>query len=212
MSQNSNSGQVSRQEAMRVLAVELAEATIEYEQQGEDGGDEQSRTPNFNLLPTGVGVNRVAMMGTCTDIEQVSDDPVTLRAKLVDQTGETYAYAGKYNQESVEVLENVDTPAHMLIIGKPSSYTPDGEDTTYVTLDPEVVKPVDEETRERWTAEAVARTLERFEGFVEGTNKRVDMAEKMYQCDMSEIRDEAEKLGREVLAEADRATSTSAEA
>jgi RPA family protein len=217
MSDNNNqeSSTPERQEANRVFAAELDAATIEFEKKSDrtdenEGG--QSRAPNYNLLPTGVGVNRVAMMGSCTEITQKNDDPVTMEAKLLDQTGETYLYAGKYNQEAVNTLQSIETPAHMLVIGKPNSYTSDNDDTTYVTLEPETVKVVDADVRDRWVAETVLHTLSRLDGARDGTNDHIEEALQMYDYDFDELREDVESIARDILADHNKPVQTQATA
>lgn len=202
MSQSQSDSQPQRNEAVRVFASEFNESTIEFQEQNDvDNEDEEnSRAPKYYLLPSGGRANRVLMMGTVTEIEQVSDSPVTLRAKIVDQTGSFFTYAGQFNPDEVSYLQNLEAPEHVMVVGKPNAYTTD-EGDTYVSVEPENITVVEKETRDRWTAEATVQTLDRLDAFHEGDAPYGDEAEQYYDFDYESFQADIEEIGAEVVDE-----------
>lgn len=195
MSDNNTQSSPARNEAVRVLATELDDATIQFENPDEAKAAENSdsRAPKYQLLPTGVGANRVLMMGACTEVRQVNDDPVSVRAKVVDDTGAFYIYAGQYNPEEVAKLQNIKTPEHVMVVGKINAYNGD-DGTTYVSIDPENIATVDKETRERFNAEALSQTLDRLDAFEAGEAAYGEEVADFYETDHEALRDELDAI------------------
>lgn len=199
MSQSESQSQPQRNEAVRVFATEFNEATIEFQDEADvDDGDENSRAPKYHLLPSGGRANRVLMMGTVTEIEQVSSDPTTLRAKIVDETGSFFTYAGQFNPDEVSFLQDLEAPEHVMVVGKPSSYTTD-EGDTYVSVEPENISVVEKETRQRWTAEAAVQTLNRLDAFEEGEAPFGEEAKQYYSFDHDALREEVETAAADLM-------------
>jgi len=212
MSQRNTQSQPQRNEAVRVFASEFNEARIEFQKQNDvDNEDEvNNRAPKYHLLPSGGRVNRVLMMGTATEIKQVSDSPVTLRAKIVDQTGSFFTYAGKFNPDVVSYLQNLEPPEHVMVVGKPNSYTTaDGD--TYVSVEPENIATVKKGTRDRWTTEATVQTLDRLNAFHEGDALYGDEAAQYYDFDHEDFQADIEEIGAEVVDKSGDETDTAAQ-
>jgi RPA family protein len=160
-SSNSDSTDTSntrqRQPAKRVFAEEYHNATHHFS----DG--EGERAPKFALLPTGDRANRLAVVGTLTETENIGNDTDYWQARVVDPTGTHYAYAGQYQPEAMHQLEALDPPAYVAVVGKPRTYN--NENATYTSLTIEAVTVVDAATRDRWVLETAAHTYERIEAF-----------------------------------------------
>ncbi|MHC3381796.1 RPA family protein [Haloarcula sp. H-GB5] len=140
------------------------------------------------------------MMGTVTEIDQVSESPITLRAKIVDQTGSFFTYAGKYNPDEVSYLQNLEAPEHVMVVGKPNTYTTD-EGDTYVSVEPENITVVEKATRDRWTAEAAVQTLDRVDAFRKGEAPYGDEADQYYDFDHEDFVKDIKEIGTEIINE-----------
>lgn len=189
----SNQSRPQRKEAVRVLAPEFNAAEIEFKDPDEIEEQGEERAANYVLLPTGDRANRVLMCGSLTETTEVNEKIV--RARLVDETGENFfVYAGQqYNQDEYGKLQRLDAPEHLMVIGKPSTYTTD-EGDTYVSIDPEEVIVTTQETRNRWAAEAAEHTLDRIEAFEAGTAPHGEEAEAHYDYDIPELRAHIENV------------------
>jgi RPA family protein len=130
-------------------------------------GDDD-RAPNFALLPSGDIANRVFIVGTLTEVEDVSDDPDDeyLRGRVVGQSGTTFVYAGQYAPDAAAFLRQVqgETPTFVAVTGKVQTYETDEGDTN-VSVKPEVITEVDRSTREQWVSQTAAQTLDRIKTF-----------------------------------------------
>jgi RPA family protein len=193
----SNQSRPQRKEAVRVFAPEFNEAEIEFKDPDEIEEQGEERAANYVLLPTGGRANRVLMCGSLTETTEVSEK--IIRARLVDETGENFfLYAGQqYNQDEYGQLKRLDAPEHLMIIGKPSTYTTD-EGDTYVSIDPEEVIITDQGTRERWAAETADQTLDRIEAFEAGNAPYQEEAGAHYDYDLSELRAHIENVVAEL--------------
>jgi len=195
----SNQSRPQRKEAVRVFAPEFNEAEIEFKDPDEIEEQGEERAANYVLLPTGDRANRVLMCGSLTETTEVSEK--IIRARLVDETGENFfVYAGqRYNQDEYGQLGRLEAPEHLMVIGKPSTYTTD-EGDTYVSIDPEEVIVTDQETRERWAAETAEQTLDRIEALEAGDAPHGEEAEAHYDYDLSELRGHVENVVEELAA------------
>jgi RPA family protein len=172
----------SREVARRAFAAEFNDATYTFKESDDE------RAPVYSLLPTGQRANRVFVVGTLTETEDVGDDSEYWRGRIVDPTGTFFAYAGQYQPEATSVLRDVETPAYVAVVGKPRSYETDEGDVN-VSLRPESITVVDGETRDRWVVETAERTLDRIESFGEA-GEYAAMAETQYDPDLSVYRDQ----------------------
>jgi len=155
-----------REVAKHVFAAELNEATYSFKT------SQDERAPVYVALPTGERANRVCVMGTVTDVEDVgTDDQEYLRVRIVDPTGTFWVYAGQYQHEALKKLTKIQPPEFLTVIGKPRTYKTD-DGTINVSLVPEDVGIVDVRTRDSWVFEAARRTLERVES-ARGTSPKV---------------------------------------
>jgi len=184
----------SREVARRVLAAEFNDARYTFTESDDE------RAPVYSLLPTGERANRVFVVGTLTETEDVGDDAEYWRGRIVDPTGTFFTYAGQYQPDAAATLRETETPVYAAVVGKPSTYETEEGDVN-VSLRPESITVVDDATRDRWVVEAAELTLERiqaFDGASEGAPAGEDagvageyaaMAETQYDPDLAVYRD-----------------------
>ena len=188
----------TREVARRVFAREFNDASYTFKESDDE------RAPVYLLLPTGERANRVFVVGTLTETEDVGEDSEYWRGRVVDPTGTFFVYAGQYQPEAAGVQRDLTPPAYVAVAGKPRTYETDEGDVN-VSVRPESITVVDETTRDRWVAETAERTLGRIERFDEGTNEYARMAEEQYGVDATAYREtvvEALESGEEAEAEA----------
>ncbi|MFB6284525.1 MAG: RPA family protein [Halobacteria archaeon] len=149
-----SSERVQREVAKRVFAGEFNDAYYTYKTSDDE------RAPTYLLLPTGERANRVFLVGTLTEKEEIGSDSEYWRARVVDPTGTFFIYAGQYQPEAMEKVRDIQPPEYVAVVGKPSTYETD-EGDVMVSVRPESINVVDEDTRDRWIAETAERTIER---------------------------------------------------
>jgi RPA family protein len=172
-----------REVARRVFASEFNDASYTFKESDDD------RAPLYVLLPTGARANRVFIVGTLTETEDVGEDAEYWQGRVVDPNGDTFfMYAGQYQPDAAAMLRELEPPAYVAVVGKPRTYeTDDGE--VNVSVRPESISSVDEATRDRWVVETAERTLERVQRFGdETTDEYVAMAEEEYDLPVENYR------------------------
>ena len=172
----------TREVARRVFAAEFNDASYTFKESDDE------RAPVYLLLPTGAAANRVFVVGTLTETEDVGSDSEYWRGRVVDPTGTFFVYAGQYQPEAAGVLRDLDPPAYVALTGKPRTYETD-DGTVNVSVRPESITVVDEATRERWVVETAERTLDRLASFGEETNEYARMARERYGDDVAAYRE-----------------------
>lgn len=169
----SQQNQPMREVAQRAFAREFNDATYTFRESDDD------RAPVYVLLPTGAKANRVFVVGTLTETEDVGSEDEYWQGRIVDPTGTFFAYAGQYQPEAAGMLRETEPPAFVAIVGKPRTYETD-DGTVNVSLRPEHLTIVDEATRNRWVTETAERTLERIDRFGGEANEYAQMAREQY--------------------------------
>ncbi len=152
--------ELTREVARRVFASEFNDSTYSFKESDDE------RAPNYALLPTGDRANRVFVVGTLTETEDVGEESEYWRGRVVDPTGTFFVYAGQYQPEAAAALRETEPPAYVSIVGKPRTYETD-DGTVNVSLRPESIAVVDATTRDRWVVETAGLTLDRIEAFEE---------------------------------------------
>jgi len=152
--------ELTREVARRVFASEFNDSTYSFKESDDE------RAPNYALLPTGDRANRVFVVGTLTETEDVGEESEYWRGRVVDPTGTFFVYAGQYQPEAAAALRETEPPAYVSIVGKPRTYETD-DGTVNVSLRPESIAVVDATTRDRWVVETAELTLDRIETFEE---------------------------------------------
>ncbi|WP_458185885.1 RPA family protein [Haladaptatus sp. NG-WS-4] len=177
----------TREVARRTFAAEFNDASYTFKE------SEDERAPVYLLLPTGERANRVFVVGTLTEKEDVGDDNEYWRGRVVDPNGDTFfVYAGQYQPDAAAMLRELEPPAYVAIAGKPRTFETD-DGTVNVSLRPESITVVDESTRDRWVVETAERTLERIETFDDDSNRYAAMAKQEYDAAIESYRDNAIK-------------------
>jgi uncharacterized protein len=164
----------TRKVARRVFAREFNDSSYTFKESDDE------RAPVYLLLPTGEQANRIFVVGTLTETEDVGEDTEYWRGRVVDPTGTFFVYAGQYQPDAASVLREIDTPTYVSVVGKPRTYETDEGDIN-VAVRPESITVVDAPTRDRWVTETAQRTIERIEAAADDeTNEYVSMAREHY--------------------------------
>lgn len=142
-----------RETAHRAFAQEFNAARHEIKGQGE-------KDPSFLVTPLGAKVNRLHVVGVCTDIEPVGESGEVWRARISDPTGVFTVYAGQYQPEAAQALSQIQPPQYVAITGKARTYEPE-PGSMFVSIRPETVAVVDEQTRDQWILDTARRTRDR---------------------------------------------------
>lgn len=166
-------GSFEREPARRVFAAELRECRYQFK----DGTDEKS--PTFVLLPTGERSNRIFIVGTLTEKTRQGEQNAFYRGRVIDPTGTFFVMAGSYQPEAMQQLAKIEAPAFVAVIGKTNLYQkPDG--AYLVSVRVESITVVDKDTRDLWTLDAAARTLDRLDALKDGTSPDIVKAKEQY--------------------------------
>lgn len=166
----------TREVAKRVFAQEFRESNLSFK----DGDDQYA--PQYLLTPTGAKVNRVFIVGTLIEKEDIGTDSEYWRGRVTDPTGSFLIYAGQYQPEAAQILAECETPAFVAVVGKPSTYTT-GEGDVLTSVRPESLHIVDGQTRDMWVIETAKCTLDRIEA-LDGTSANSQKAKEYYNPDI----------------------------
>ena len=162
-----------REIAQRTFAAEFNDASYTFRESDDD------RAPVYVLLPTGAKANRVFIVGTLTETEDVGSEDEYWQGRIVDPTGTFFVYAGQYQPEAAGMLRETEPPAFVAVVGKPRTYETD-DGNVNVSLRPEHLTIVDDVARHRWVTETAERTLDRLETFDDPNNTYAQMAREQY--------------------------------
>jgi len=166
----------TREIARRAFATEFNDASYTFKESDEE------RAPIYALLPTGQRANRVFLVGTLTETEDVGSDSEYWQGRVVDPTGTFFIYAGQYQPDAAGTLREATPPEYVAVVGKPRTFETDDGDVN-VSVRPESITVVDEATRDRWVVETAMRTLERVRALAsdgDGENEYARMAREQY--------------------------------
>jgi len=166
-----------REVARRLYAKELHESTLFYKEH------DDAYAPQYLLTPTGAKCNRVFVVGTLTEKENVGVDADYWRARIADPTGVFPIYAGQYQQQAVTQLSSIEVPSFVAVIGKLNVFHAD-EGPVKVSIRPEFINVVDSETRDRWVLDTAEKTLERIERLQHG-GENMERVRDYYGADTS---------------------------
>ncbi len=148
----------SREVAKRVFAEELKSSNYSFR----DGVDQNQYAPSYLLTPTGAKCNRVFVVGTLTEKDNIGTDKEYWRGRVVDPTGSILIYAGEYQPEAAHILANMEAPSYVAVVGKPNLYQTD-DGNIIISLRAESISRVDENTRDQWIIDTARCTLERLD-------------------------------------------------
>lgn len=170
-----------REVAKRTFAAEFNDATHTFRESDEE------RAPVYALLPTGAKANRVFIVGTLTETNDVGTDDEYWQGRVIDPTGTVFVYAGQYQPEAAGKLRETEPPAFVAVVGKPRTYETDEGDVN-VSLRPEHLTLVEESDRHQWVSETGERTLNRIEQFNPSTDEYAQMASQQCGEELSSYR------------------------
>jgi RPA family protein len=177
-----------REVAHRIFAQELRDTSLVLERDIED-----AYVPQYVVTPTGAKVNRVFIVGTLTEKEDIGTDAEYWRARISDPTGTFFVYAGQYQPDATRVVAESEVPEFMAAVGKVGVYTTE-DDNVMTSIRPETVTVVDAATRDRWVVETARQTLDRMQSLEESDSP----AKEHYSLDVEQyqqmIRDALEML------------------
>lgn len=148
----------SREVAKRVFAEELKSSNYSFR----DGQDQNQYAPSYLLTPTGAKCNRIFVVGTLTEKDDIGGDTEYWRGRVVDPTDSILIYAGQYQPEAAQILASMDAPSFVAVVGKPNLYQTD-DGNIIISLRAESIQKVDEATRNQWIMDTAKRTLERLD-------------------------------------------------
>jgi hypothetical protein len=148
----------SREVAKRIFAEELKSSNYSFR----DGEDQHQYAPSYLLTPTGAKCNRVFIVGTLTEKDDIGSDTEYWRGRVVDPTGSILIYAGQYQPEAAQILACMEAPSYVAVVGKPNLYRTD-DGNIIISLRAESISRVDENTRNQWIIDTSRRTLERLD-------------------------------------------------
>ncbi len=112
----------AREVARRVYSSELRDSDLTFRE------NEDQYAPLYLITPTGARCNRVLLVGTLTERDNLGDEVEYWRGRVADPTGSIFVYAGQYQPEAAQVLAATEPPAFVAVVGKPSVYeTEDGK-------------------------------------------------------------------------------------
>ncbi len=148
----------SREVAKRIFAEELKSSNYSFR----DGEDQHQYAPQYLLTPTGAKCNRVFVVGTLTEKDDIGGDTEYWRGRVVDPTGSILIYAGQYQPEAAQILASMEAPSFVAVVGKPNLYQTD-DGNIIISLRAESIQRVDEATRNQWVIDTARRTIERLE-------------------------------------------------
>ena len=179
----------TREVAYRIFAQELRDTSVALERDLED-----AYAPQYVLTPTGAKINRVFVVGTLTEKEDIGTDTEYWRARISDPTGAFFSYAGQYQSDATRALADATvadadaaTPEFLAVVSKVSVYTTE-EGVVLTSLRPETISIVDAETRDRWVLETARQTLDRIKRLTDGSSENLAMVEEHYSLDLEQYR------------------------
>ncbi len=142
----------ARETAWRVFATELNSSTLEIKAQEE-------KMPSYVVSPLGAKINRVLIAGVMTEKENIGspDDPMW-KARIQDVSGNYYISVGRYQPEASAAMADLEIPCFVAAVGRVKAYTPENGDRTYISVRPEHIMKIDEDTRKDWLLETAKCT------------------------------------------------------
>lgn len=166
-----------------MFAREFQDATYTFQEGNDD------RAPKYVLLPTGMRANRLFVVGTLTEAENIGSNSDYWQGRVVDPTETFFMYAGQYQPDAMAKLESIEPPAYVAVVGKPRTYETDGGKVRS-SLTIETITVVDKATRDRWVLNTAIATKERLEAAQsESPPQDAHKAEEIYTPDHSHYRE-----------------------
>ena len=175
-----------REVARRVFAQELRDSNLA----SKDENDQYA--PQYILTPTGAKVNRIFLVGTLIEKEDIGTGSEYWRGRISDPTGSFIIYAGQYHPEAAQFLSNCELPVFVSVVGKTSTYTTD-DGNVLTSIRPENIEEVDEATRDLWILDTAKQTLERIKEIEAEKESNSKFAKEHYSTDTEHYRSMVKK-------------------
>jgi RPA family protein len=175
-----------REVARRVFAQEIRASNLATK----DESDQYA--PQYVLTPTGAKVNRIFLVGTLIEKDDIGTDSEYWRGRVSDPTGSFTIYAGQYHPEAAQFLSNCELPILVSVVGKTSTYTTD-DGNVLTSIRPEYIEEVDEATRDLWIMDTAKQTLERIKEIEAGKDPNSKLAKEHYSTDTDHYRSMVKK-------------------
>ena len=143
----------TRETAWRVFSSELNTASYEIKAEAE-------KMPSYQLSRLGAMINRVLIAGVLTEKENVGSPEEPLwRGRIQDvASGTVYINIGRYQPEAAAAMVDIEPPCLVAVVGKVKSYTTEDQ-RTYVSVRPERIIPIDENTQREWLLDTTWKRL-----------------------------------------------------
>ena len=170
-----------REVARRIFAQEMRDSDLATK----DESDQYA--PQYVLTPTGAKVNRIFLVGTLIEKEDIGTDSEYWRGRVSDPTGSFTIYAGQYHPEAAQFLSSCEIPILVSVVGKTSTYTTD-DGNVLTSIRPEYIEEVNEVTRDLWIMDTAKQTLERIKSIEEGNDLNSKLAKEHYSTDINHYR------------------------
>ena len=151
---------MKREPAWRVFAQEFNQSTLTVKDEGVD------KSPNYLISPLGAKMNRLFLVGVATEINNYGDesDPFW-KIRVVDINGVFFVSAGRFSANVLKKIPKLKEPSFVAVVGKARTYTPEGVDTTYISVTPEIINEVDVNQRKMWILETARLLKKRIEDY-----------------------------------------------
>ena len=170
---SNNNNNFKRLVAKRIFAYELGATSLSFK----DGDDQYS--PTYAITPTAAAVNRLFMVATLLEKENIGNESEYWRGRVADPTGSLNVYAGQYQPEAAQFLSDAQVPSVVAIVGKPHTYqTQDGQVKT--SIRPEKICTVNEDAQHMWILETAAQTIDRLKA-IDSDDTAAQQAREHYE-------------------------------
>ena len=144
----------ARETAWRVFAAELNSSTLEIKATEE-------KMPSYVVSPLGAKMNRVLIAGVMTEKENIgSPDEPMWKVRIQDVSGNYFVNVGRYQPEASAAMADLEAPCFVAAAGRVRTYTTDDQ-RAFVSVRPEHVVRIDEQTRNEWLLETAKSTWRR---------------------------------------------------
>jgi len=124
--------------------------------------EDEQFAAQYVITASGAKVNRVFIVGTLLNIEDIGTESTFWKLRISDPTGVFNANIGMYSPtQAQDMAERLEAPAFVAVVGKlkPQEYN----DKIYCQVAIESITEVDVETYDRWVAETEELTKARME-------------------------------------------------
>lgn len=171
-----------REVARRVFAIEYGGSSCSFK----ESDDQYAST--YVLTPTGAKVNRLAIVGTLAEVENVGAEEEYWKARVTDPTGGFFVYAGQYAPDAASFLSKAQTPMLVCVVGRVRVYRPEGGEPI-LSVKAENIAPATPQDRDRWNIETATLYCERLASLKLGADPDARRALEAYKPPEASLED-----------------------